>query len=90
MRSKSAFVTAFALVAFAGCGEDDGSDSEPVFPAAKKNPAGLWDAPVRDLAEARRLCDAAQEGWPDAYAGHDQVTFEIPGTGSALTCVRQR
>jgi hypothetical protein len=41
MRSKSAFVTAFALVAFTGCGDDDGSDSELVVPAAKKNPAGL-------------------------------------------------
>ena len=80
-----------AMVGSAGCGgEDEKRSSHVAFPAATRNPAGLWDAPVRNLAQAKRLCDTAKEGWPDAYAGHDRVTFEVPNTGIHLTCVRQR
>ena len=80
-----------AMLAAAGCGGGArGGNSDVAFPAARRNPAGLWDAPVNDMAEARRLCDAAMEGWPDAYAGRDRVTFEVPNTGIHLTCVRQR
>jgi hypothetical protein len=89
MRAIAATLTAIALT-LAACGSDDGgSGGEPTtFPAGKINPAGNYYVPVSDQAEADRLCSSAQEAWPDEYAEYDQVTFDLPNTGSDVTCVR--
>jgi hypothetical protein len=71
------------------CLREAGGDSTAAsFPPVEENEAGLPYAPVTDEAEAEALCDAAQATWPADYAAYDQVTFDIPGTGSDVTCVR--
>ena len=60
----------------------------PSFPPVHTNPAGLSYVPVADQSQAAELCNAAQSDWPDEYSAYDQVTFDIPGTGSDVTCVR--
>lgn len=91
-------VAALSAAVLASCGGGEkndrsgrggGSDGASLsFPPAKKNPAGNWYAPVKDQAEGDRLCKAALDEWPDVYASLDQVTFDIPGTGADVTCIR--
>lgn len=86
MRAIAAIFTAIALT-LAACGGDDGGEPT-TFPAGKINPAGHYYVPVSDQAEADSLCSAAQEDWPEEYAEYDDVTFDLPNTGSDVTCVR--
>ena len=44
-------------------------------------------APVSGPEHAERVCDAARERWPRAYAGYDEVLLD-QDDGRDLTCVR--
>jgi len=74
-------LVAAALVA--GCGS---STEKTDFPPLKTNEAGNKIAPVKDQAEAEKLCDAAQKDWP--YGDEVQISFDIPDTGSDVTCMK--
>lgn len=78
-------IPALAMLALAGCGS---SSKTITFPKGHINVADNFYVPVKDKAEAEKLCDAAykQDQWP--YPGQDQVTFDIPNTGSDVTCMK--
>lgn len=87
MRTLPAAAAAvIALFLLAGCGGGESKDSASLsFPRGAANEAGLFYVPVTDKAEADRLCDAVDQ-WPASYP--KQVTFDIPNTGSDVTCLR--
>jgi hypothetical protein len=83
-------LTAAALAAAlaAGCGADT-EETPSDFPAAEVRDGRAY-LPAESHAEAKRLCDAAQADWPQAWADHPFVTFDIPDTDNDFSCVRPR
>jgi DNA-binding SARP family transcriptional activator/ABC-type branched-subunit amino acid transport system substrate-binding protein len=87
--------------AFAGHGrvffdKADGIDFTCVEPTDSHGPGRGSDgpraevryiAPVSGPEHAERVCDAARERWPRAYARYDEVLLD-QGDGRDLTCVR--
>lgn len=82
-----------SLLALAGCGGggDSSSSSSTTDSVALPSVSVEGDRariPVASMAEAEELCESVQGSWPEEIAQVDQVWFDIPGTGSDLTCVR--
>lgn len=73
-------------IALTGCG---GGSSDVTFPPLGAEQDGYPSVDVADQAEADKLCDAAGEEWPGAWAEADEaVTLDIPDSDSDTICVR--
>jgi hypothetical protein len=70
---------AVAAVLVAGCGGGGDDDTPAELPPAKNGVI-----PVATMAEAESLCERAQNHPPE---GETQITFDLPNTGSDLTCM---
>ena len=99
-RPLATVVAALALsgAGAAGCGDGEAptraatatpspvTNAGDAFPEGAATRSGALRVRVASRAEAERLCGRMRdEGWPDAYAIHDEVRFAIPGRD--LVCV---
>ncbi len=70
-----------------GGGSTTSSSIDVSFPPVQVK-GGQALAAAKNENDAFRLCFAAGNAWPDAYADYDKVTFEIPGPGRDYVCKR--
>jgi hypothetical protein len=96
-----AAAAAIAAIAAAGCGGSTTTDTTtPTRPAATRAPAarvhvdraatrqrGYPVVTVQTRRAANRLCDAYMNGRLPQLRRATQVTFDVPGTASDVTCV---
>jgi hypothetical protein len=96
-----AAAAAIAAIAAAGCGGSTTTDTTtPTRPAATRAPAarvhvdraatrqrGYPVVTVQTRRAADRLCDAYMNGRLPQLRRATQVTFDVPGTSSDVTCV---
>jgi S-formylglutathione hydrolase FrmB len=96
-----AAAAALAAIAAAGCGGSTTTDTTtPTRPAATRAPAarvhvdraatrqrGYPVITVQTRRTANRLCDAYMNGRLPQLRRATQVTFDVPGTSSDVTCV---
>lgn len=86
---KRAMLLMLLLVAFAGCGSDSGTSS-PTGPTTKLKVQIRGDQAViavKTQEDGADLCNEIQADWPAELEGYDQVSFDVPDTGSDVTCV---
>jgi hypothetical protein len=100
MQPKRPLAAAAALAAIAAAGCGGSTTTTPTRPAATRAPAarvhvdraatrqrGYPVVTVQTRRTANRLCDAYMNGRLSQLRRATQVTFDVPGTSSDVTCV---